>query len=89
MDQIIKIWDDGTLKGTLNEHLGTVRYLLQFPNADLVSTSRDETIKIWDFITNTVKYTLTGHRSGILCLELLTNGDLASGSVDTTIIIWK
>ena len=54
----------------------------------LVSSSRDKTIKIWDFETNKCIRRLEGHTEEVKCLGVLSNGQIISGSFDKSIKIW-
>ncbi|MGH9162633.1 MAG: WD40 repeat domain-containing protein, partial [Vicinamibacteraceae bacterium] len=55
----------------------------------LVSSSRDDTIKIWDLATLELKKTLKAHTNDVYTVAFSHDGHLmASGSMDTTIILW-
>ena len=57
-------------------------------NQLLMSSSHDDSIKVWDLETNECVKTLVGHSNRVLCLETIGNGQIASGSADNTIKIW-
>src|SRR5687768_8882402 len=51
----------------------------------LVSSGRDDTIRLWDVATGGLKRTITEHTSDVYCVEFSHDGRLmASGSMDTT-----
>ncbi len=55
----------------------------------LVSSSRDDTIKIWDVATGKLKRTLTNHNADVYGIAFSNDGKLmASGGMDTKIILW-
>ena len=67
-----------------------VQALITLSNGDLVSGSRDGTIKIWNTKDWKLKRTLAGYTHGVNALTQLANGDLAaSGTLDKTIKIWN
>jgi hypothetical protein len=56
----------------------------------LFSGSSDNTIKVWDLITNTLLHTLTSYTDWIGCLETSPDGlKLFSGSNDNRIKVWN
>lgn len=54
----------------------------------LISSSMDNTIKIWDLNQKRLMSTLADHTNGVKCLKVLKNGNLASGGYDNLIKIW-
>lgn len=70
-------------------HYGYIWSLLQLKNGNLVSSSRDKFIKIWDIKNGKCLKTLKGHSNSILCLIESKQGYLISGSRDFSIKIWK
>ena len=58
-------------------------------HTNLVSSSDDNTIKIWDLDSNECVRTLVGHSGFVNCVEILSNGQLISGSDDNTIKVWN
>src|SRR5271170_5250143 len=73
----------GKLKHTLLTHTSSIECLVVLKNGDLVSGSRDYTIK--KYSDNKLVQTLIGHNGAVWCLVVLHNGDIASGSTDSTI----
>jgi WD40 repeat protein len=75
-----------TLRGHTNSVL-SVKFTRD--GKTLVSSSRDDTIKVWDVATGELKRTLTNHKGGVYCVVFSHDGKLmASGSIDTKIILW-
>ena len=55
----------------------------------LVTSSRDNTIKIWNIKKNRCLKTLSGHSNNVNCVAISPNGQtIVSGSSDNTIKIW-
>ncbi|KJH41878.1 WD domain, G-beta repeat protein [Dictyocaulus viviparus] len=57
-------------------------------NHFVLSGSRDQTIKLWQFHSQYPQKTFEGHSLGITGLSMLTENTFVSGSRDTTIKIW-
>ena len=55
----------------------------------LISSSSDNSIRIWDLNKNVTKFILNGHASGVFGLKLVSFDTLASGSTDATIKLWN
>ena len=53
-----------------------------------MSSSKDETIRVWDLVANESLTELTG-QGKVLSLAVLNNGYLATSSMDKTIKIWN
>ena len=82
--------ESGDYLQTLNCHLDSISSgLVCLPNGNLVSGSKDKTLKVWDLNSGECLQTLTGHSRNVKCLVLLYNGHVASGSYDKTIKIWN
>jgi WD40 repeat protein len=79
--------NDGNLVSSLKGHSDWVRDLVQI-SADLLASSEDKTVRIWNLTTNTCKFILTGHIYGVDGLKQITSSILASGSFDSTIKLW-
>src|SRR5438270_11171236 len=75
---------------TLEGHRGSVIAVVFSPDGkELVSSSRDKTIKFWDPGTGKLERTLTGHTADVYSVVFSASGDLlASGSGDKTIRLW-
>ena len=59
-------------------------------NRYLASSSKDNTIKLWDFETNKCIRTLEGNADKINCIEVHSNnGQLVSGSKDKSLKVWN
>ncbi|GAA6059354.1 hypothetical protein JCM10212_003252 [Sporobolomyces blumeae] len=80
-------WDEGKPSWNwLEGHEDSV-YCVQFDEKQVVSGSRDRTIRIWDLASGTVSRILTGHEGSILCLQY-DDEILVSGSSDSRILVW-
>ncbi|MGE0671262.1 MAG: WD40 repeat domain-containing protein, partial [Parachlamydiales bacterium] len=71
---------------TLNGDHGNIR-CLSVKDELLISSSNNNTIKIWDIESGKEIHTLAGHRDDIFCLTVK-DGMLFSGSSDRSIKIW-
>jgi WD40 repeat protein len=69
---MIKIWDpsSGKCLKVLTGHRGSINALAMLSETELVSGSSDNTIKIWDLLTEDC-ITLTGHSYGVYALATL------------------
>lgn len=87
----IKIWNINEpircLK-TMDEHKDVVHSLELAPNGNLISSSEDSTIKIWNIEEGKCLKTLTDHTDSVFRILLLETGDLASASNDMSIKLW-
>ena len=74
---------------TLEGHTDGISSLQTLENGEIVSSSADTTIKVWDKISGECTKTLSGHSSYVSCLQVLFDtGEIVSGSSDNTIKIW-
>ena len=80
-----------TLANTLTGHSDIVWFVALSPDGQtLVSSSGDQTIKLWNLSTGEHRSTLSGHSGTVWSIALSPDGQtLASGSSDRTIKIWK
>ncbi len=70
----------------LRGHRGEVTCLTAFSNGEeLVSGSKDGTLRVWNPSTGQEHFCLQGHEAPISCLTLLENRRLASGSNDVRV----
>ncbi len=70
-------------------HSSEVIFLLLMPSNKLASTSRDDTIRIWNLKNSSLILTLKGHTNTVCSLCLLNdNTILASASADHSIKLW-
>ncbi len=73
----------------MDGHEGSV-WCLAISKNNLISGSRDETIKIWDTTNGTLINSYSGlHSNEIVALVNLKDSEIASGSRDGSIKIWK
>jgi len=84
--EILKI-REFSLAGSLDGHTDTIYDLKFSNNADLVSSSKDETTKVWDISSFSLKK--TENLGEVLSLFFLKNHDLVTASVDKSIKIWN
>jgi WD40 repeat protein len=91
-DKIIKIWnvETGVLANKLEGHTGYVQSLIFLREANkLVSSSSDETIRVWDLADFTA-IILREHKGRIRpLLNLFDRGCFASGGDDATVRVWN
>gem|GEM_PF-6889038 len=97
-DHVITSWklSDKTLNYIISKHRNfnshsNVIYALIFSNKGdlLISSSADQTIKVWHAATGSLKFTLSGHTSFVNTLAISPcDRFLISGSRDQTIRIW-
>lgn len=79
----------GIVSFQLSGHTAPVVDLKLLNNNQIISSSGDGTIKIWDINKKSLNRTLTGHTAPVRCVIILNNGYAASGSVDKLIFIWN
>jgi hypothetical protein len=79
-----------TVLCTLTGHTASVRSVAFSPDGQtLASSSRDDTIKLWDVATDIVVRTLRGHTASVRSVAFSPDGQtLASGSDDQMIKLW-
>lgn len=75
---------------SINGHTASVLAVAFTPDGKtLISSSRDDTIKLWDVATGELKRTLTAHADDVYTVAFSHDGSMmASGSTDTRIILW-
>jgi centriolar protein POC1 len=55
-----------------------------------LSTSNDQTVKIWDIREGQILYTLHGHDGAVNCAQFSPDSKfIASGSVDSFVMVWE
>jgi len=70
-------------------HTELVTCVTNLPNGDIVTGSRDKTLKIWNLETGNCIKTLIGHTNEITCVNVLLDGRIISGSLDNILKIWN
>ena len=70
---------------TLTGHEAPVNALALTLQGELISGSRDKTLKIWDIETEKCVRTLKGHTGPINAIVLGKKGEILSGSDDTMV----
>ena len=80
-----------TLQATLRGHTSDVLSVaFSHDGSLLVSGSADDTVRLWNPLTETLQATLRGHTSDVLSVAFSPDGSLlASGSSDSTIRLWN
>ncbi|MGB3203562.1 MAG: WD40 repeat domain-containing protein, partial [Crinalium sp.] len=82
-------WEFLTCLYTINGHSESVCSIAISPDSQIVSSSNDKTIKVWDIKTGNLLHTLQGHsyfaNSVVISLD---NQTIISGSLDNTIKVW-
>eukprot|EP00041_Stephanoeca_diplocostata_P019506 m.421941 g.421941 ORF g.421941 m.421941 type:complete len:520 (+) comp21322_c0_seq1:268-1827(+) len=66
---------------------GSGIYCLQYDDSKVVTGSRDNTIKFWDFSSLKKTKEFRGHQGSVLCLQF-DNEKVISGSSDATVRVW-
>jgi len=72
----------------IEEKINKIIFCKPTNNCQLLLSTNDKTIKLWDTINGNCVKTLIGHTSGICSMIRLSDGRIASGSNDKTIILW-
>ena len=86
-DYTIAITNAVAVERRLSGHTGGVVALMTHDNL-LYSSSKDNTLRIWDPIKGTCLKELHGHSDFAICMVMLPNLRLASGGFDETVRIW-
>ena len=87
----VQLWYAGrTYKKTLAGHTDNVTSVaFSSDSRTLASSSVDNTVRLWDVVTDAHKATFTGHTDTVVSVAFSPDGSLlASGSDDNTIILW-
>jgi WD40 repeat protein len=59
-------------------------------NNNLISTSLDGKIKLWDIMKGELEYTVYGHNGGVNACSFSKYGDyFATGGADSIFMLWK
>jgi WD40 repeat protein len=86
------VWQlsDGTRLGTLNAGDKPVYSALFVDDAHVVSTSGDDSLRLWNYATGAELRRYEGHRGTVYTLDVTADGKLlASGARDGLVIVWN
>jgi WD40 repeat protein len=72
----------------LEEHRSCIFCVDVLPNGNIVTTSADNTVKVWDKNTKKSVFTLEGHTDLIRYLKVIREKDVLTGSHDGTVKVW-
>ena len=89
---LIRLWDEaGTAVAELNGHSDGVRKLTyRADGKELLSSSLDATVGVWDLTTNSLKTKLIGHQKRVAASEYSPDGKLVvTASWDGYVSLWK
>ena len=73
---------------TLNGHSDQIKALAFSKKSQLISGSRDTSIKVWDIERGQILKSWLGHSNWVLSLAISKIGQLISGSADYKIKFW-
>jgi WD40 repeat protein len=81
--------DEGKITRILLGHTREINDIkFTVDNSKIISSSRDNTIKIYDCKSGIVLNTLIDHKKQVTCINILNDNRIISGSIDKTIKIW-
>jgi WD40 repeat protein len=87
MDKTVKIWLNGECVMTLVGHRLGVTKLATLLNGNLVSSSDDHTLRVWD-VESGECLTVARHTHFVRTLAVMHDGTLITGSHDGTVCAW-
>ena len=92
VDATIKLFEgfSGECIKTLVGHSGWVNYLDVLMQQLLISSSSDQTLRVWNLENEgiCIKILHMRHTNGINCIKLISNKELLSGSYDGCLKVW-
>ena len=74
---------------TFNGHTEWISSICRLDKNRFLSSSGDNTIKLWRIDTGECLYTFTGHNNDVTSICLLDKNRFLSGSRDKTIELWQ
>ena len=95
VDPTVKLWRranptaDYTCVRTFAGHTDTVCSVAVMANGSIVSSSWDNTVKIWSLDTGECLQTLSGHTDAVRGVAVLPFNELVTASYDKSIKIWN
>ncbi|RPB12963.1 WD40 repeat-like protein [Morchella conica CCBAS932] len=100
MDNTLRLWDTKTgkpLGDAMKGHTKWITGLAWEPyhlqsdpsNARVVSSSKDQTIRVWNAALRRVEMCMSGHAAAVTCVKWGGQGWIYSASQDKTIKIWN
>jgi WD40 repeat protein len=78
----------GRSKNILKGHTSLIYSIALLPNGNFISSSNDNTLKVWDINTYQEIKSLIGHKDCVYTIIVLKDGKIASFSYDGEIRIW-
>ena len=69
-------------------HTGSVVGVERLRNGNILSYSRDGTLRLWDSKTGKLLHTLSGHKKKVDGVTILPSGNILSYSSDGTLCLW-
>lgn len=89
-DKTIKRWgiEDFGFEKEIMGHEGWITSLATTDDNKLLSSSTDQTIKVWDQTSGKLINTIEGHTDSVLSIDV-SGGKVVSGSEDNTIRVWS
>jgi WD40 repeat protein len=81
--------NNGNLVSSFKGYLFQFNDLIEISDNLLACSGWDNSVRIWNFFSNTFKFNLTGHTGYVSSLKQINPNILASGSYDGTIKLWN
>ena len=79
----------GALEMRLEGHTNWVKSVVALANERVVSSSGDNTLRVWNVATGECERMLEGHVGSVLSLVVLDDGRVISGSEDKSLRVWN
>lgn len=95
VDRVVRLWDPKAppRSACIHKMLGhqdSITGLVSEPDgAEVISSSMDKSLKIWDLSGRRCSNTQLGHVAGVTCMDLYSRNRPVTGSLDKTVRFWK